>query len=66
MARWRWPLAAYPAAFLVTLGTLRMALRMLDGGAPWPLAALVTAAGVALVLLLIRFAGRRNRRDPVP
>ncbi|MDK1359794.1 hypothetical protein QNO00_05870 [Arthrobacter sp. zg-Y1219] len=60
MARRRWPLAVYPAGFLVTLIALRMAFRMLDGGAPWPLAALVVAAGVALVLLLVRFAGRRN------
>ena len=60
MRRWKWPLAAWVAGFLVTLGTLRMALRMLDGGAPWPLAALVVAAGAALAVLLIRFAGRRN------
>ena len=60
MARWRSPLAAWLAGFLVTVGTLRMALRMLDGGAPWPLASLVLAAGVALVFLLIRFAARRN------
>jgi hypothetical protein len=60
MTRWKWPLAAWVAGFLVTLGTLRMALRMLDGGAPWPLAALVVAAGAALAVLLIRFAGRRN------
>jgi hypothetical protein len=60
MTRWNWPLVAWVAGFLVTLGTLRMALRMLDGGAPWPLAALVAAAGAALAVLLIRFAGRRN------
>jgi hypothetical protein len=60
MRRWNWPLAAWVAGFLATLGTLRMALRMLDGGAPWPLAALVVAAGAALAVLLIRFAGRRN------
>ena len=64
MARWRWALAAYPAAFLVALGALRMALRMLDGGAPWPLAALTAAAGAALVILLIRFAGRNRAQRP--
>lgn len=66
MARWRWPLAAYLAGFLVALGALRMAFRMLDGGAPWPLAALVVAAGAALMVLLFRFRGRRGRRDRGP
>lgn len=62
MNRWLWPAIAYLTGVLLALGALRMAFRMIDGGAPWPAAALMLAAGVVLVLLLLRFRSARKRR----
>ena len=62
MNRWLWPAIAYPAGVILALGALRMAVRMMDGGAPWPAAALMLAAGVVLVLLLLRIRSARKRR----
>ncbi|MBP3042758.1 hypothetical protein KKR91_13720 [Arthrobacter jiangjiafuii] len=62
MNRWLRPATAYLAGVLLALGALRMAFRMIDGGAPWPAAALMLATGVVLVLLLLRFRSGRKRR----
>ena len=60
MERQLWPLIGAAAGVLLALGAFRTAFRMLDGGAPWPLAALLFAAGAALLVPVFRLWRRRS------
>lgn len=56
-------LAVCGAGVLLALGAFRTGLRMLDGGAPWPLAALVFAVGLLLIVLAFRFRHRWDGKE---
>ncbi|WAP52521.1 hypothetical protein OL239_04535 [Arthrobacter sp. ATA002] len=60
MERRLWSLAGTLGGMLLALG----AFRMFDGGAPWPLAAL--AAGAGLIVLVLGFRQRWNRKERRP